>query len=643
MRNLYVIAFAFLGFVLSGCYEFHGYTPPVIPMGDAGPGPVGDAGWPMPEPDSGPTEPDAGSVVTADAGMPGSDAGPPPEPDSGTMPEPDAGPHVCMGGPNYALNLGSAPLSSSVAAGATAVPSVGITLTTPIDSGLTYTAFAILGRGDTDGTFRTEHFRDVVTSCSIFDGETRLGGGAPDERGLILVGGFSNHLDLGRSANLRVECDTDTDVAQLSGDRYVVALNGLIRGAEPVTATDDLGCERLAVWGRNLLDQLESDDPRVVVTVMNDPLIEAGAMPPSDIIVAGTDTWSHVASYEIVSRRIESVFVMIDGFAEDTSEVAIAHRDPATGFSSIIGRGVLPSGENSGRTIILDAPLEMGDAFEVWVKVPFITTDPTLRPRSGDSFRMGVNGVGTGGGTFFVTPPLYGNEFVIRRSVPFIARQALSPTEIRNGTDQDLYRFQVSADAAGPISFLQIEMQVLVHARAGYGEVCNMRLRRGWDDLPPDSYTIYALEVDRTGSGTVYESPCVYGRAGSGVVIIRLSEEQTVSGSGNVYTLHGTVNRFSSGDWITTSFGEPGGVVRPDTTITTGYIIPNTHTWAIDTSPRGMPGTAPDWTRVRAGFLWSDLSDVPHRATVGTDGGSRDWTNGYLIEDLTQSQTLVMP
>lgn len=72
MRNLSMIAFVFLGFVLSGCYESHGLTP-IIPMGDAGPGPVGDSGWVMPEPDSGP-------VVLADAG---SDAGPPPELDAG--------------------------------------------------------------------------------------------------------------------------------------------------------------------------------------------------------------------------------------------------------------------------------------------------------------------------------------------------------------------------------------------------------------------------------------------------------------------------------------------------------------------------------------------------------------------------------
>jgi hypothetical protein len=238
---------------------------------------------------------------------------------------------------------------------------------------------------------------------------------------------------------------------------------------------------------------------------------------------------------------------------------------------------------------------------------------------------------------------------VIRAGAPNLLPQTLSTTTLANGSDQDLYRFLALADGIGgigsaPIAIRQIGMVVSVHARDGYGEVCNLHLRRGSTDLPADSYTIFALEVDRSGSGRVYESPCVYGRGGSGQVIIRFVDEETISGIGNAYTLHGTVNLFASGDWIDTSFGFGGlgETVYLDTLITTGYIASGIHTLEIDTSPYGMPGTTLR-SPVGASFLWSDLSEVPHSALEGTAGGSRDWTNGYLIGDLTQVQTLTAP
>ncbi|HVM90577.1 MAG TPA: hypothetical protein VMU11_01625, partial [Verrucomicrobiae bacterium] len=85
MRHFSMIAFLFLGSALAGCYDMHGYTPP-MPMPDSGPVIGGDAGWVMPAPDAGTPESDSG-VVMADAGSDafvpsmddaGSDAGLPP-------------------------------------------------------------------------------------------------------------------------------------------------------------------------------------------------------------------------------------------------------------------------------------------------------------------------------------------------------------------------------------------------------------------------------------------------------------------------------------------------------------------------------------------------------------------------------------
>jgi hypothetical protein len=118
-------------------------------------------------------------------------------------------------------------------------------------------------------------------------------------------------------------------------------------------------------------------------------------------------------------------------------------------------------------------------------------------------------------------------------------------------------------------------------------------------------------------------------------IVIHLNE--TVTGSGNVYTLVGTPDGFVAGDSISTTFSR-----LSDDRVLTGYLF---GTWtststdtALDMSPYGAPYSTRD---IRAaGLIWSDLSEVPHGAAFGRDGGSRDWTNGFLVEDLTQTQTL---
>ena len=147
-----------------------------------------------------------------------------------------------------------------------------------------------------------------------------------------------------------------------------------------------------------------------------------------------------------------------------------------------------------------------------------------------------------------------------------------------------------------------------------------------------------------TGDETDVESGSMATTQNSGYIFVSFTNEESISGSGNVYTLHATVSGAVSGQNVSVSF------TRDSTSsIVTGYLMSNvgygnnlatsTEIFHIDTA------VAPDATtygnvNATGTFMWSDNSEVPHSSAVGGSAGSRDWTNDVYIEDVSQSQTL---
>jgi hypothetical protein len=112
--------------------------------------------------------------------------------------------------------------------------------------------------------------------------------------------------------------------------------------------------------------------------------------------------------------------------------------------------------------------------------------------------------------------------------------------------------------------------------------------------------------------------------------------EETMSGSGNVYTLLANVGgTVITGDQVTVSLDRTN-----DTATVTGYLTTAATGNGTLFGPHIDTGVAAGSNTTTANFVWSDLSEIPHSDAVGTGTGSRDWFNGYLIDDLTQSQTL---
>jgi hypothetical protein len=207
-----------------------------------------------------------------------------------------------------------------------------------------------------------------------------------------------------------------------------------------------------------------------------------------------------------------------------------------------------------------------------------------------------------------------------------VTKQSVQTTTLSNG-NVDLIKFQVAADSAGTVALKQVAFNVAIN---GTVTLTNFRVRKGSSDMA------LADVAFTDGAGGDLETGSI---SANGMAILSFTNQEPISGSGNVYTIYATVSNAGPGESVALSFYRD-----PLVPVVTGYLVnssaigamPNSaDVYNIDTSvaPSGAatdPGT----------FLWSDESDTPHSSAVGTSGGSRDWTNDVYVDDVSQTQTL---
>jgi hypothetical protein len=363
-------------------------------------------------------------------------------------------------------------------------------------------------------------------------------------------------------------------------------------------------------------------------------IVEPYAMRNSTILVADDGaTWQQVGSYRFHSGEgipaVTAVDVIFDGDAADLTMIGIA-------ADGLVYGDVLPSGVGSTKHIILDAPIAADTDgfghFQIWAKIARVVPLSTVSGAdigsctSGDHFRAGAYSVeGLISSTLIGTTfdAIYGNEFQIRKSKPTITSQTLSTTTLSNGSSQDCYKFQGSADSAGSVSFHSVPFNAVSN---GELTLSNFGLRKGSSLMDTADYDIVDELGNNLEAGTVsFSTGEVHW-----VIIVFRNDGETVSGSGNTYTLFATPSGVDAGDAVSFTFHHTGNG-------STGYLLNDPAHSSLDTSAWGFPETGPV---VEAGFIWSDLSELPHSNLTGIAGGSRDWTDGRYIEDLTQTTTL---
>ncbi|MBI5654667.1 hypothetical protein HZC53_03385 [Candidatus Uhrbacteria bacterium] len=407
--------------------------------------------------------------------------------------------------------------------------------------------------------------------------------------------------------------------------------------------------------GAILANQL-SQNPSVTTTILNSGTlkIEADGHPAAQIVVGGKDSWSVAASYKATAQyeaaTIDYSDVIQDSpyLADNADVVAVAVASGGT----IHGQTVLPASDTGCADADLngypiEVPKDGSTNIQVWVKyaapMPGAVVNNAQHgvPRSGHQPRVGLsdsivgpewNSAYLGKFNLRTTGAVSGerlyadaagvakpNAMILRKTKPILTAQNLANNVLFNG-EVELYRFQLAADQAGCVGFKQIAFGITGQQYVGFS---NFRFYRGSSQIPSSEYHV----VDIKNGTDLYSGATENLSSTYALVNVSFTAEDTVCGSGNVYSLRGTANSVSSGKSVSINLLHEYPVVI--TGVPVGSLInmapENPNPWFFHVL-QGQNTSGP--------FIWSDQSELPHSES------SADWTNGYLVEDQTHTVVL---
>ncbi len=589
------------------------------------------------------------------------------------MPSGDIVPNTPITGNFHTVK--AATLTVSLAANPTAgtavkkeqnIPSAGFVFSAGSESPILVRSVKLTGRADvtTTGTYALADLNDAVTSCSLWNGSTQVGvAQAPnDVTGSMTIDNVNVTVPAGGSVTLVAKCTADS-VMTSSEDKFAIG----IAAAADITAED---ADNNTISGTALAVSASVTDnagaaPSLVQTIKNGGIltITTDNLRQSTILVAGGDVWQNFAQFKATAQfeamNLERMNVTSTGESSNWAQIAVAMDGSPRGMET------LSSGFSGNKDVDMTAtpimvPKDGSVTFQMWGKLGTVQASSTVSGattgvlRSGARARLGLGanlqtgnwdanyagkfnvravGLASGDLVYSTGVATVGNEFVIRKTKPTVTRQTLSTTTLSNGTNMDLYRMQVSADAAGSVGLKKVVYDVAV---SGATTFAAFRIRKGSTELPLSSVTI----TDGAGADLEAATSSAPGR----VVVVFSgapgdNTEETITGSGSVYTLTATVNGSVAGDTVSVSLARDLAG-----TIVTGYLdddaIALNAVSVVGPNLDSDDGISDGVAENPGSFVWSDLSEVPHSAAYGTTGGSYDWTNDVYVEDLTQTQTL---
>lgn len=533
------------------------------------------------------------------------------------------------------VQLSSTPVSDTWVKKTANVPSAGLVFTAGSQSDVTVSNIKITGQANINGGgYLAASMDDAVTSVTIWDDTTQLGTAeSPDAtNGDATFDGFNWVIPAGESKTLTVKATLDS-VATSGGtdDVYWAGINA----ATDITAEDSDNNSITPTDGDVTWSDPINNTPTITQTIKDSGIltIAAESNPDSDILVAGKDSWysfaqaKATAQYEDIAIDVVRVERTSGGSNGTFKNIGIQY----DGALISSGTDVLP-GSATATDIVLTTPLVVpadgNVTFQLVGKLNAIDSGAT----SGDNpvmamqyntqtgewnanyanqYNVRATGDQSGERVYAAaTANLTGNVMVIRKTTLTIAKQSLSSSSLSNGS-LEIYKFQATADSAGDASFAKVGF---TFTPSGTFTVDNMKWLRDGTDI-----TTSVDIVDSTGAsleGATDASGTIYVRYTSGT-------EQSISGSGHVFTLKGTVAGAGTGESLNVSVAADAG-----TTV---------HTLGLAATSGAYP--YPNLTAQTAHFVWSDKSAIPHNASIGAPS-SLDWTNSYLVSDLTENVVL---
>lgn len=495
--------------------------------------------------------------------------------------------------------------------------------------------------------------RNVITNCRIMDGATQLGNSAvPDSTtGQMNITNVNATVPAGGSKNLTVECTADS-VVDGAHDLFAI---GVAAAADIVADDDESNTVTPTLSAAVIANTTNANTVRQTVKNGGTLTINTDNLRQSTILVAGGDVWHNLAQFKATAQfepiNLTRIRVTSTGDAANFTAIGIA-KDGA-----LLGQNTFPAGNSQAKDIDLTTPISIpmdgSQTFQVWGKLASVQSSSSVSgattgvARSGAQLSAGldagvqtgnwdanyagkfnVRGVGQASGdlVYSTGAATAGNTFVLRKTKPTVTKQSLSTTTLANGARMDLYKVNVSADSAGSVALKKITFNVALTTSTGSTlRLSSFRLRKGSTDMPLADIRI------TNASGTDLEGS--YLLTSSTKVVVRFTNEETISGSGTTFTLTAQVAGSVAGDAVTISLAR-----NLTQEVVTGYLgdgnVGDIFGPNLDTSASGINNATS-----AAPFLWSDNSEVPHSSATGTNA-SRDWTNDTYVEDMTQVQTL---
>jgi len=568
---------------------------------------------------------------------------------------------------SLSVSLATTPTGTTIVKKQQNVDAVGLTFTAGQQSDMTITSVKLTGKAQTAFVpgYTAAKFAQLVTLISLWDGATQVGlSKAPDTTtGDAQITNMSISVPKGTSKTLTAKVTLASTVSSTtSTDQFAIG----IAAAADVTAQDQEANSVTATLDAGVVNNSAAASQTVIQSVRNSGIInyQQDSHPQTAILVAGGSAWKvfarFKASTQFEAATIDRVRIMHPpdgGQNADFAMVAVAQNGDVTNRQD-----TLSAGTTSSKDIDLSQnPIKVAKdgtvQFELWAKLSALSTTSsatTGSPRSGDQptlalatdtrtgewdanyiNQINIRGTGDASGERLYatsTNGLYGNVMVLRKTKPTVTKLAVSTNTLSSGSDTEIYKFQVTPDANGNVSWMQIIFTV--NTSTNITNLNNFRLYKGSTPLNVSAGSAEVFIRDAVTGGDLTGAT---GLGGHGRIVVRLVNEESVTGSGTVYTLRATPTFTSTGNTISTQFyRSSGGTV-------TGYIVDGDMGGAlgIDTSVGG--GVAYQGINASGTFLWSDLADGSVHVngnTSGTAGGSRDWTNDVLLEDLTQTQVI---
>ncbi|MEI6596925.1 MAG: hypothetical protein WCL13_01790 [bacterium] len=332
-----------------------------------------------------------------------------------------------------------------------------------------------------------------------------------------------------------------------------------------------------------------------------------GSMPDRAIILAGS-TSNYVAEYQFSAANegftvSELKLKVSNNFATSTSAVNLVYTDKA-GTTVTSPAGMFITGAEADATatftgLTMYVPANADATLKVYVSLTSIASGAASGANSlvGLDYNEGFKATGDSG-TPILTPTgslgdFVSNSFYVRKSKPTFAKLDAG-TDPVNGA---LYKFSVVADNAGNIDIKQLGFTVSTTAC----EVTDLYLY--------DSNTSTIL------TDLAYPVTAVQGAAVAVLVGAIDADVLSIGTTVKTYELRGTVTGYGqTNDNIIVRFKQD--------------VTPVANGTALAKGADGVDAGGGDKYNV-----WSDRSASGHTTS------SSDWTNGYLLKDMTSSQS----